>query len=68
LHQLVAIGGKRGIAVAAFVKIGQLVGQHADGNASLHVEHTGAMEPAVQLRQRHALELADGPYGVEVAE
>ena len=40
----------------------------ADGDAGLHVEDAGAVEPPVLLAQRHALELADVPDRVEVAE
>ena len=42
--------------------------QQRDGQAGLHVEDARAVEPAVRLAERHPLELADIPDGVEVAE
>ena len=43
-------------------------GQHRDGDAGLHVEDAGAVQAPARSGQRHPVELADRPHGVEVAE
>ncbi len=42
--------------------------EHRDADAGLHVEDAGTVQPAGFLANRHAIELADRPDGVEVAE
>src|SRR4051812_30577908 len=42
--------------------------EHRDSDAGFHVEDSGPMQPAVLLLERHALDLADRPDGVEMAE
>ena len=42
--------------------------EHRHTDTGLHVEDTRAMKPAGLLPNRHAIELADRPDGVEVAE
>ena len=42
--------------------------QRGEADAGLHVEHAGPMQLAAFALQRHALELADRPHRVEVAE
>ena len=43
-------------------------GQHAERDAGLHVEDAGPVQAVAVAMQRHSLELADTPDGVEVTE
>jgi hypothetical protein len=42
--------------------------EHRHGNPGLHIEDAGAVEAPGVFSERLALELTDGPDGVEVAE
>ena len=42
--------------------------EHADGDARLHIEDARTVQPPVDARERHPVELADGPDRVEMTE